>query len=169
MNDYDDNHWTRWVGGAVFVACTMCTALDQAGFIMFGFPLGLPTCLVLAIFGGAIGGALSVRCWPAGFAGGMVAGPGCLLSVYLYARGVDLIHKAELAMLMVAGSLPGVAVYYLCRWYLTGNLLGEVAQESADEAPDSVDGVAFDTLRAQLDDGYRIPAGFEKSSTRIQP
>ena len=98
------------LGVFVFVVLCGLPALELNGFGL-GLPLTLEQALLLATFGGLIGGALLCNDpIHAGIIGGLIAGPLGLYAVYFYTQQRVQVWNLELILVQGAASLPGLAV-----------------------------------------------------------
>jgi hypothetical protein len=105
-------------GFIFFVVFCGLPALEMTGF-GFGIPLSLSTALLLALIGGAVGGALICpKPFLAGIIGGTLAGPAGLLAVYYYTQGREQVSNIELVLVQGIASLPGFGIGVLLKKWL---------------------------------------------------
>lgn len=105
----------QWIGTFIFLLSTGIPGLWLAGF-HGGTSLSIIAWVFVAMVGGTIGGALlDPKHRLAGAAGGFVAGPMGLLSLYFYARNRDRLYRAEAVLVQLIASLPGLGVYFMLR------------------------------------------------------
>ncbi len=101
----------------MFVFMILCgfPALEMNGFGL-GLNITLPTALICAFIGGAVGGAMICpRPMAAGFFGGLIAGPVGLLTLYLYTQHRNQVWNVELVLVQGLGCLPGIGVGLLLK------------------------------------------------------
>ena len=90
-------------------------ALQMNGFGS-GIPFSLPTALVCATIGGAVGGVLLCpRPFLAGLIGGLIAGPLGLFAIYYYTQHRERVGKAKLAFVHGIAILPGLGIGWLLK------------------------------------------------------
>lgn len=112
---------TVWqIIGMIIFALTALPASELAGFGgFFNFSEGwsLETCLAFSAVGGALGGALiAEKHYIAGYFGGLIAGPCGFLAVYFYLlNGKPIVPHKLLPLIQLAGSLPGIGLYYVLK------------------------------------------------------
>lgn len=111
MSDYFANNRLAKVGlWVALLPNIFCSAEMVPGW---GFNLGLSHTLlyVIALTGGAIGGGLmGGRYFLAGIAGGLLGSLGALWAVVAYLAAVDTSYSAIMAIVALAGALPGIGL-----------------------------------------------------------
>jgi hypothetical protein len=125
--------FSRLQTAGMFVFIILCgfPALEMNGFGL-GLKITLPTALICAFIGGAVGGAMICpRPIAAGFFGGLIAGPVGLLTLYLYTQHRNQVWNVELVFVQGLGCLPGIGV---------GLLLKKILGTDESAAVPSIDG-----------------------------
>ncbi len=103
------------VGLIIMVFLCGMPGMELSGF-GFGLNLTFSTCLICAVTGGAIGGLLYCsKPVMAGLGGGIVAGVGSLMAVYFYTMHRQSVWNFELALIQIAGCLPGLGLGMLIK------------------------------------------------------
>ena len=123
--------FSRLQTAGMFVFIILCgfPALEMNGF-GFGLPITLPTAMICAFIGGAVGGAMICpRPIAAGFIGGLIAGPVGLLTLYFYTQQRNQVWNVELVLVQGLGCLPGIGVGLLLKKILGS---GDAAEQFAE-------------------------------------
>lgn len=99
--------------GLLLLVCTsVLPALLITGFVTGTNTLNFSfsTWLIIAVVGGALGGALMMKLkfWYVGMIAGVLIGPGMLIATYLYTAHRSAILTIEIVIPMVIGALPGL-------------------------------------------------------------
>jgi hypothetical protein len=137
----DNNKFTigQWCGAFIFLLSSGIPGLElartgaEASRLAVWFPV--------AVIGGTIGGALLAPAHRlAGAAGGLIAGPMGLLSIFFYVRAQTRprIYRAEAAIVQLIASLPGLGVYFVLR-LLTDTMFGKSRKKSKRRRRDDDD------------------------------
>jgi hypothetical protein len=106
--------------------------------------------LVVSVTGGFVAGLLLAPSHRiAGALGGMVAAPSILLVLAFYARDRNRMYRAEVVLIALLASLPGLGVYFLLKLF-TDALFPAAEVEKQSPPPDEV-------YLAEDDDGLQEP------------
>mgnify|MGYP001606988663 FL=1 len=111
----DRSDGEEWLAAILFVATVFAPAMELGGF---GLDLGLKpaVAMFLAAIGGCVAGALAERrARLAGALGGLLAGLGILLALWLYVRDRDVVRRGEVIVVSLAGAAPGLLVHLAVR------------------------------------------------------
>ena len=101
---------SQTLGLIIFFPLCGLPALEIPGF-GFGIPITLPSGLIIAGVGGAVGGALICpRPILAGLVGGLAAGPVGLFALYCYTLHRTEVWNVELVLVQRIASLPGAGL-----------------------------------------------------------
>ncbi len=107
---------------ALLVLTAGSPAVQMAGFGDWLPNLGLGGWLPVAAAGGAVAGAIyhpGFRYWSVGAPCGALVGVGVLLATYYYCQWLDRVSNVDVAVALLVGCLPGLALYYLVLRSLT--------------------------------------------------